>query len=271
MYVLTPWMKGLLVIIRKNIKKQQPTRVLLEGPPGASKTSFGYYVAEALKCTIKEFNCTSSMRAEELLWDIAVAPGNQIVYRKSALWEAFEASQNGPVVLVIDEIDKARERAEELLLRTLEKFSFRDPWGGDIIGNSGNIIVIATSNKKRNLMEPTLRRFPIRVKVDFPPFAIQKEIVRACLPAGFSCSTETISLVLRMAEHLRNEDQNKAPSYVELAELIWNAYSLFEAGCSNKEIAALLQGSLWKNGDFPGIPFNWVKALRTEYQKKLKN
>jgi MoxR-like ATPase len=262
-YVLTTWMKGIITIIKANLGRMA-TKILLEGPPGASKTSFGEFLAQHLHARYFELNFTSSMRAEEVLYAIAVAPGNQVVYRKSALWEAFEASHEGPVVLVLDEIDKARERVEELLLRTLERYRFQDPWGNTVHGRQENLVVIATSNRKRELMEPTLRRLPIRLQIGFPDWATQREIITACLPEGFSISQQALDLLVRIATLLREADPNKAPSYQELAHLAWNAYCLFEAGMFDQDVRQVLEGGLWKNGDFPGLPFNWVKALRKE-------
>jgi len=256
-------MKGVAAIVRANLGRMA-SKILLEGPPGASKTSFGEFLAGYFSARYFELNFTSSMRAEELLYTIAVAPGNQVVYRKSALWEAFEASREGPVVLVLDEVDKARERAEELLLRALERYRFQDPWGNVIRGRQENLVVVATSNRKRELMEPTLRRFPLRLQVGFPDQATQREIIAACLPEGFTVSQGVLDLLVRIATLLRKADPNKAPSYQELALLAWNARCLFEAGISDEEAKEILNGGLWKNGDFPGLPFNWVRALRKE-------
>lgn len=263
-YILTPWMKGVEAILEANLSAGLASKILLEGPPGASKTSFGEYLSKIFSAQYFELNFTSSMRAEEVLYTIAVAPGNQVVYRKSAIWEAFEASQNGPVVLVLDEIDKARERAEELLLRGLERFCFQDPWGNIVAAQPGNLVVVATSNKKRELMEPTLRRFPIRIRVDFPDRQTQMDIIRECLPEGFTVSQKVLDLLFRIGETLRKTDPDKAPSYQELAHLAWNAHCLFKAGVSDQDAQSILIGGLWKNGSFPGLPFNFVKALRKE-------
>lgn len=259
MYIKTGWMESILTIIQKN-SGHRVTRILLEGPPGSSKTSFAYYVGEELKASVFEVNMTSSMRAEDVLWDIAVAPGNQVIYRKSELWEAFIASHNSPVVLVLDEIDKAKERVEELLLRTLEKFSFRDPYGTEISANSGNLVVIATSNQKRNLMEPTLRRFPLRLKLGFPKKEIQQQIVYSCLN-GHPMPDRAVQIVCDMAAELKRHDVDKAPAYNELAELLINFNTLLEAGIGIADIRDALEGGLWKNDDFPGLSFNWARAL----------
>jgi len=265
-YVLYEWMYGVQCIIEKNLG-YAPTKILLEGPPGASKTSFAEYLAHIYNAGYFEFNMHSGLFPENIFWEYSVRPGNQIEYTKSPLWEAFEASHTQTVVLVLDEIDKTRERVEELLLRALEKFRFRDPWGEEIVADERNMVVIATSNNKRKLMPPTLRRFPIRIKVGFPAARVQKQIIKSLLPPHLHIDP-AIELAIKIANALRKIDPDLAPSYVELAALIYNASILFNEGYSLEEAEYLLSGTLWKGEKMPNLGYNWTKALKTEMKKK---
>jgi MoxR-like ATPase len=158
-YIITPWMEGAIQIVNANKTLGDTTMILLQGPPGASKTSFAEHLSDITGAELFELNVHRSMKAEHVFWNVTVAEGNQIQYTPTAIWDAFEASNKRPVVLLIDELDKSSERVEDLLLRAFEKFSFRNPFGTEIIGNPKNLVIIATSNKVRELGEPLQRRF----------------------------------------------------------------------------------------------------------------
>jgi MoxR-like ATPase len=83
--------------------------------------------------------------------------------RPGALWQAFRGGPRGPVVLLIDEIDKAPRDFPNDLLRELEEYRFmieEAPPEDRIIECPPEKIpiIIITSNSERRLPEPFLQR-----------------------------------------------------------------------------------------------------------------
>lgn len=98
--------------------------LLLEGPPGCGKTSFGDVIAEQLRATLVYCLCHSWTDDAELFVgvDVAAAVAGEAdhVRQPGVLARAAELSHSGPVVVVIDELDKAPERVDALLLDVLQ-------------------------------------------------------------------------------------------------------------------------------------------------------
>ena len=245
--MITGWMQDLLVLAGSGL----PIRALLTGPPGVGKTFFARTLAGALGAGFEKFSFSDSVTSEDVVYRVAIGDGNSVIYEESPLTRALEASTRGPVILLLDEVDKSRPRAEDLLLHILEEFTVAMPGGAVVKGNPANIHILATSNGRRDLREETLRRFLVRLRVDFPSPAEEREILHEL---GVQ-DNRAVSVLLNVAKTLRRVDPNKAPAYTELA-FLWKAV---QAGAS-KEV---LGGTLWKgDGPAPKLGFNWYKALR---------
>src|SRR3712207_1665440 len=122
-YVATPDLK---VAVNAAVTLRRP--LLVKGEPGTGKTVLAEEIAAALGAPLITWGIKSSTKAQQGLYEYdAVARlrdgqlgdprvhdiGNYILHGK--LWEAFESP--GPVVLLIDEIDKADiEFPNDLLL-----------------------------------------------------------------------------------------------------------------------------------------------------------
>ena len=253
--VKTRWMETLLTIARK----VRPFLAILEGPPQTGKTFFGRVLAEEVGAAYFKLSCSDSLRPEELFFRL-VAPGNVVRYQHTAVLEAFEASQGGPAVLVVDEFDKTRPRAEDLFLSAFEDFEFRMPTGEVVRANPENLFVVLASNGRRELRAETLRRFPYRMRVGFPPKPTQIKIVRALAP---ECPPNVADYLVRLAEALRARDPFAAPSYGELVALYRAAEAL---DCDVGAIRSLSR-TLWKGDEAPPVPWRWEKGLAAEVRK----
>src|SRR2546425_11674624 len=109
--------------------------LLVKGEPGTGKTLLAETVAEALGRPLFEWHIKSTTKAQQGLYeydavsrlrDSQLGDGrvhdihNYIV--KGMLWQAFAA--DSPVVLLIDEIDKADIEFPNDLLRELDRMEF---------------------------------------------------------------------------------------------------------------------------------------------------
>lgn len=168
-------------------------------------------------------------------------------------------------ILILDELDKTKERVEELLLRGLETLTLR-MFSEEVKADPENLVIIATSNNNRELMKPTYRRFDIRLKTEFPCLETQKEIIDVCLTANPSNRTKYTKILAEAGIELRNMiGAEDAPSYSELAKIGDIVYAM--SSMDNKLIEEVIKGSLDKGfydrGETVKLSFNLIKALKT--------
>lgn len=78
--------------------------------------------------------------------------------REGVLYQAARHSLTGKVVLILDEIDKARPEVDTFLLDFFQNGRLSDPLLGDVKANFENIIVILTTNEQRELNDALYRR-----------------------------------------------------------------------------------------------------------------
>ncbi len=165
---------------------------------------------------------------------------------QGTLWQAFDAEQ--PVVVLIDEIDKADIEFPNDLLRELDRMEFHVYETRQTIAARHRPLVIITSNNEKDLPDAFLRRcffhyirFPDRdtmrdiVAVHFPE--LKQDVLRAALDTFFS---------LRDAPGLK-----KKPSTSELLDwlrlLLAEDVSAAQIDAHTATAVPLMAGALLKN------------------------
>ncbi len=144
----------------KRKKKSIPT-LLLEGDSGVGKTFLSETFAKLVGADTKFVQCFPRMGTENFQYDVNI----EAVIRQDAdksikegiLLQTLKQSEKTPVVLVIDELDKARPDVDSFLLDFLE--NGRLTTGTDTY-KKGNypIYTFITSNNKREIDEAVLNR-----------------------------------------------------------------------------------------------------------------
>ncbi len=166
--------------------------LLVKGEPGTGKTVLAREVAGALSMPLIEWHVKSTTKAAQGLYEYdAVARlrdgqlgeakvhdiSNYIV--KGKLWEAFTAEQ--PVVLLIDEIDKADIEFPNDLLQELDRMEFFVYETKETVKAKFRPLVIITSNNEKELPDAFLRRCFFHF-IRFPERATMERIVAAHHP-----------------------------------------------------------------------------------------
>ena len=121
-----------------------------------------------------------ALRAAEAGGDQAHPPplfSRRFLLRRPLL-EALE--EDGPVVLLVDEVDRADDAFEAFLLEMLSDFQVTIPELGTIRAH-GRPLVVLTSNRTRELHD-ALKRRCLYHWIDYPSRAREAEIVRARAP-----------------------------------------------------------------------------------------
>ncbi len=167
--------------------------LLLTGEPGTGKTQVGWYLGWYFGVEVLEFPVKSHTTAQDLKYEFdavaylrtaregaAQASRGEFLHR-GPLWRAYLSER--PVVLLIDEIDKAPRDFPNDLLQELDQRRFAHPlpehrprWVKPVAGPP---LVVITSNVERRLPDAFLRRC-IFHHIDLTP-----ELVRDAVGAHF--------------------------------------------------------------------------------------
>ena len=199
----------LMLAVNAAITLQRP--LLIKGEPGTGKTMLAEEVAQALDMPILQWHIKSTTKAQQGLYEydavnrlrdsqLSDAESSEKVKDirnyivKGVLWEAFTAKQ--PVVLLIDEIDKADIEFPNDLLRELDRMEFYVYETREMVRAVHRPLVFITSNNEKELPDAFLRRcffhyikFPDAdtmqsiVDVHFP--GIKKELLAAALKSFY--------------------------------------------------------------------------------------
>ena len=201
-YVATP---DLMLAVNAAITLKRP--LLIKGEPGTGKTMLAEEVAQALGMPLMQWHVKSTTKAQQGLYEydaVSRLRDSQLADDDSAarvrdirnyivrgvLWQAFAAEQ--PVVLLIDEIDKADIEFPNDLLRELDRMEFHVYETRETVRAVHRPLVFITSNNEKELPDAFLRRcffhyikFPdadtMRAIVDVHFPGLKKELLAAAM------------------------------------------------------------------------------------------
>lgn len=186
-YVATP---ELQMAVNAAITLQRP--LLLKGEPGTGKTMLAEQLAESLGTDLIQWHIKSTTKAHQGLYEYDAVSrlrdsqlGNEKVHDiknyivKGKLWEAFDADK--PVVLLIDEVDKADIEFPNDLLLELDKMEFYCYETQERVVAKHRPIILITSNNEKELPDAFLRRCFFHY-IDFPSKETMQKIVDVHYP-----------------------------------------------------------------------------------------
>ena len=218
--------------------------ILAEGPAGVGKTELAKAWAQATGMPLIRLQCYEGLDESKALYEWEYA--KQMLYTQllrdtlrnvlgdvNSLAEAANRLANEedvffsenfllprplltaltsdePVVLLIDEIDRADVEFEAFLLEVLSDFQVSVPELGTIQAKHQPMVLL-TSNNTRELSE-ALKRRCLYLHVDYPTQDAELEIVRLKVP---DLRPELAQQAVSVVNQLRNMDLRKMPSISE--------------------------------------------------------
>ncbi|MBP1713700.1 MAG: MoxR-like ATPase [Deltaproteobacteria bacterium] len=211
--------------------------ILVEGEAGVGKTEIAKVLAQILDTRLIRLQCYEGLDAatalyewnypKQILWmkqaEICATPreeigkeifGPEFLIRRPLL-EALQANSGKPVVLLIDEIDRADEEFEAFLLEVLSDFQISIPEIGTIQAEMRPHVIL-TSNRTRELHD-ALKRRCLYHWIDYPSIEKETRIVLAKAPQAKGI---LVHQVCAFMQRVREKDFFKKPGIAETLDWI---------------------------------------------------
>lgn len=237
--------------------------LLLEGDAGVGKTALATALAQAQGAVLVRLQCFEGLDLAQAAYEwnygrqlmaIRLHDGQPGTVKESDVFSRDfllerpllkAISQDGPCVLLIDEIDRADEAFEAFLLEVLADYQITVPEIGTLRARHIPRVIL-TSNGTRELSD-ALRRRCLYHHLDYPTLAREIAIVKTALPEA---DTRLVEDAVQFVQRLRHEDLSKIPGIAETLDWV-NALHRMHHHTLPEDMAVLLTtlGCLLKTRD----------------------
>ncbi len=269
--------RGLATAMFLALKVGKP--LLLEGEAGVGKTEAAKAVAAVLGSRLIRLQCYEGLDVahavyewnytRQLLHIRAVQESGAVVEDelfgpkfliRRPLLEAITSSE--PVVLLIDEIDRADDEFEAFLLELLSDFQITIPEIGTITADARPVVIL-TSNRTRELHDALKRRCLFHW-IGHPSLEREVEIVRLRVP---EVADRLAAEAVRFVQGLRRLDLAKPPGVAETVDWAQALAALGRKGLDAELVQSTLGSVLKYYEDLELVRDETLAGLLEEAQR----
>ncbi len=259
--------RSLATVLFLSLRLSRP--LFLEGEAGVGKTEIAKVLARSLGRRLIRLQCYEGLDVATAVYEwnypaqmmairLSEAAGEHDKDRiehdvfseryliKRPLLQAMEPSVDGAPVLLIDEIDRADDEFEALLLEFLGESAVTIPELGTFVAERPPVAVL-TSNRSRDLHD-ALRRRCLYHWIDYPDPARAAAIVRRTVPGA---TAPLIERATQFVGNTRDLDLDKPPGVAETIDWVAALVSLKVAdlAADSVQAAVVSLGALAKTPD----------------------
>ena len=228
--------------------------VLIVGPKGTGKTSLVRDFAKNIDVNLESINFSLRTRESHLIGTKTLNEGT-VSFDEGLLTKSMREGD----MLYLDEINSAEA---DVLLRLDEALDDRrqivlKESSGEIVKAKENWFVVATINPlthsgTKELPPQLLSRFPVRVRLEYPPENVELEIVKRHVQGHESEIIQAIKLASTLRQAAAVEELFYSPSLRETIAF----GKLLDRGMSAKEAAIFVFGNVyaqWGNIEYQKV------------------